>query len=229
MHPPTARLVALAAALCLLSPPAVRAGTITLISLDTGTPVAYNPDGSSAGAGPFHWAQADPPAAGYPPTLTTYCIDLDQFFRPGDAHTFAVQTDLQLAPTVGTDETAAAIHELFDRSYAGSLAGGDAGVAFQLALWELVYDGPAERSLAAGRIRSDRADAQALLDGLGGPYANHDLTGYRLAAFVSDVYQDQIGVVPVTTPVPAPPAAVLAGVGLLALVGRSRLGRASGA
>ena len=222
MYPSPIRL-AVAAALLLVAVPAARAETITLVMEDSGTRTTYSPNGgapTSVGVGTFRWSQPAPGNPAFPTAISTYCIDLDQYFQPGAAHQFTVVSDLSLAPTIGGDK-AGAVTELFDRYYLNSLTSTDNATAFQLALWDLVYDGAAERSLSAGRIQASNAQAQAMLTSLGTPYANHDLAGSQLTAFVSDVHQDQIGV----TPVPAPPAVLLAGVGLLALAGRLRLTR----
>jgi hypothetical protein len=224
MYPSPIRLAAVAAGF-LLTLANARAESITLVMEDAGTRTTYSPYGgapTSVGVGPFQWSQPLPLNANYPSAVTTYCIDLDQFFYPGTAHQFTVQSNLALAPTIGSADRAAPITELFDRYYQSSLTTTADATAFQLALWELVYDGD-ERSLGAGRIQSDNAQAQAMLNSLGTPYSNHDLAGHQLTAFVSDVHQDQIGVTPAA--VPAPPAVLLAGFGLLVLVGRARLNR----
>jgi len=223
---PNRLAVALTAALFLTAPPA-RADTISLVLQDSGTPTTYNPNGGAAvtvGAGPFNWVQATPSNASFPTSLATYCIDLDKFIQQGGTFQFAVQTDLTLAPTIGTADKAAAVTELFDRDYLNSRTSVANSTAFQIALWELVYDGASSKSLGAGRIQSDNAQAQALLDQLGTSYSNHDLAGQRLTAFTSDTSQGQIGVTPASA-VPAPPAVLLAGIGFLGLVGRFRLTR----
>ena len=225
MYPSPIRFAAVAAGF-LLTLPTVRAETVTLVMEDAGTRATYSPYGGapvSVGVGPFQWSQPLPVNANYPSAITTYCIDLDQYFYPGTAHQFTVQSNLALAPTIGSADQAAPITELFDRYYQSSLTSTDNATAFQFALWELVYDGADERSLGAGRIQANNAQAQAMLNSLGTPYSNHDLAGNRLTAFVSDVHQDQIGV----TPVPVPPAILLAGFGLLALAGRCRPNRTS--
>jgi hypothetical protein len=219
------RLSAFAAALLVLAPRA-SAEIVTLKMETNGTTVMYNPYGGpakTAGSGPFRWTQVDPPNANFPPSVLGYCIDLDQYIYLGQPHTFTVQPNLALAPTIGTDAKAVAITELYDRYYLGGLADTAGQNAFQFALWELVYDGPDERSLGAGRIQATNAQAQAMLSSLGTPYSNHDLAGSKLLALVSETYQDQLVVIPdPPAHAPAPPAAVLAGLGLLALAARAR-------
>ena len=212
-------------------------GTIGFTLNDGGTPVVYNPYGKTPAVttygGPFHWTQTQPPNTGFPEHITTYCIDLDNYIRTGESYEYITQTDLKVAPTIGNDPAkVAAITELFDRGYLNSLKNANNNAAFQLALWELVYDGATSKSLSAGRIQGDpngnptkaQIKAQSLLDSLGTPYSNHDLAGFQLVALISKTgHQDQITVIP--NGVPAPPAALLAGIGVLALIGRARLTR----
>ncbi len=209
--------------------PRASADTITLLMETNGTGVYIYPYGGLAvleGSGPFQWSQTAPLVPGFPTTVLTYCIDIEQFIKLGQAHTFTIQPHLALAPTIGTEAKAAAITELYDRYYLTGLTNTANQNAFQLALWELVYDGPDSRNLSAGRIQVTNAQAQAMLNSLGTPYSTHDLAGSKLLALVSDTKQDQLVVIPGPgKPVPAPPAVVLAGVGVLALLGRARWNR----
>lgn len=220
------RLSAVALVVFLISAPRARADTIALLMETNGTVTTYNPYGGptkTVGSGPFHWTQQAPTNANFPQTLTTYCIDLDQYIYLGNTHTFTVQPNIALSPTINGEAKAAAITELFDRYYQTGLTSTANQNAFQLALWDLVYDGPTERSLSAGRVQAPNDLAQSMLSSLGTPYSNHDLTGSKLYALVSDAYQDQIVVVPnPPAHAPAPPAALLAGIGLLALFARAR-------
>ena len=219
-------VAALAAAALLAGAPRATAETINLTLTNGGNPVTYNPYGGAAttvGAGPFHWTQSAPINANFAPAVTTYCIDLDHYISTGNTYTYTVQPDLKLAPTIGNNTAkVGAITELFDRYYTQSLASTASASAFQLALWDLLYDG-ASRSLTAGRIQGNNAQAQSMLSSLGsGGYVNHDLAGSHLVALVSaSGNQDQITVVPNPKAVPAPPGVVLAGMG----VGGLLLGR----
>lgn len=224
----------LAAALALIGlmagAPRASAETINLTLNNTGTAVTYKPYGGTAttvNGGPFHWTQTAPPNTNYATAVTTYCIDLDQHISKGSTYAFTTQSDLKLAPTVGTAAKAAAINELFDRYYNSSLTSATSAAAFQLALWELVYDGTTSKSLSAGRIQGTNGLTTSMLGSLGsGTYTNHDLAGYHLVALVSKTNQDQIMVVKDTPPpgaVPAPPGLVLAGLGFGGLLlGRLR-------
>jgi hypothetical protein len=138
------------AAFLLFAPHAARADTVTLVLQDSGTPTTYYPNGGdpvTIGAGPFHWTQAAPINPTYPDAFRTYCIDLDQYVYQGQTFTFTAQENLALAPTIGSPEKAVAVTELFDRGYLNSLTSTANGTAFQLALWDLVYDGATSRDL----------------------------------------------------------------------------------
>lgn len=210
--------------------PRAAAETINLTLNDNGNAVTYKPNGGSSttvNGGPFHWTQSTPLNTNYATAVTTYCIDLDQTVSKGGTYTYTVQPDLKLAPTIGNNTAKInAITELFDRYYNSSLTSASAATAFQLALWELVYDGASSKSLTAGRVQGSNALATSMLNSLGTAYSNHDLAGYHLVALVSGTKQDQIMVVKdPTSPsaVPAPPGLVLAGMGFgCVLLGRLR-------
>ena len=210
--------------------PQASAEVISLTLDGNGPPVTYNPNGgpsTTLNAGPFQWTQTAPLNTNFPTAVTSYCIDLDHFISKGNTYQYTAQSDLKLAPTIGNDlAKVSAINELFDRNYNSSLTSSTNSAAFQLALWELVYDGASSKSLSAGRIRANNTQAQNMLNSLGTSYSNHDLAGSHLTALVSvKGAQDQITVVPNPPPVsgvPAPPALLLAGVGVLALLGRAR-------
>lgn len=222
-----------AAVAFLVFAPRASAEVIHLTLTDGGTAVTYKPYGVAAttvGAGPFHWTQQAPLNANFGTAVTSYCIDLDHFISTGGSYTYTVQSDLKLAPTIGNDPAKiAALTEYFDRYYNTSLTSAANAAAFQLGLWELVYDWALGSSLATGRIQGTNALTQSMLSGLGTPYSNHDLAGYHLTALLSPSgNQDQLTVVanaqgPV--PVPGPPAAILALAGAGCLLAR-RLRRA---
>ncbi|MBY0459903.1 MAG: Cys-Gln thioester bond-forming surface protein [Gemmataceae bacterium] len=225
----SARLSAIVVvSLCTVSSAA--AETINLTFTSNGTPVTYNPNGGAAttvGGGVFGWKQGTPLNANFNTAVNTYCAELNQGISLNQTYTFTVERNLAAAPTVGTAAKAAAITSLFDRFYNTSLTSAANQSAFQLALWELTVDGVANYSLSQGQIRASNTTAQSWLDAVRNntAYTNRDLAGKSLVALVSATNQDQFTVVNNPTPqpaIPAPPAVILAGIGLVGLAGRAR-------
>lgn len=201
--------------------------------------------------GPFYWNQNQiPPNSNFPSPISTFCIEIDnsQPLPPIGTNTVFSVVSPAAATTINSTAKADAIAELYGRYY--NLAWSDKttfhgsvqSAAFQLALWELVYDGPSNKNLTAGNFKAPglvdgsgndyTATAQAMLNSLNGSNAfAQNLGGYELVALLApartdptkpqDMVQDQLILRP--KGVPAPPAALLAGVGVLALIGRSRL------
>src|SRR5437763_1662024 len=182
------------------------------------------------GIGPHHRDEATP------------AVGAGSQISPGTPYTFGVRSDLTTAPTIGTQAKADAILELYGTHYnpawaAAGFAGSADSVAFQLALWELVYDG-AGGSLTGGRFAVDplafpeAATAQTWVNGLTGnpgafaaAFPDSQLVALVAPADPSEAKlstptQGQLTII--AKPVPAPPAAVLAGLALVLLGGRAR-------
>ena len=213
--------------------------------------------------GPFYWTPAGiPPNASFPNPTVTFCIEIapnQDLPVKGATAEFAVVSPAAApsisAPTAGVTpaQKADAIKELYGRFYndlwnSGAFAGSPESVAFQIALWELVYDGPNAgngSSLSGGRFSVDPAvlavtagmKAQDWLanggttPGITGNTSSFDsrFANASLVALLApsgtggksqDQVQDQITLIP--KPVPAPPGVVLAGIGFLGLIGRAR-------
>lgn len=251
MQPRLSRIAvaALAVAGFLAAAPRASAELLTLqYTGNEGGSVNVKLDGTSYQAypaGPFNWTNTTD--GGTPPTLKTFCIEIDQnlpTLNPPTA-TFRV-APVPTSPTdtnVNDADQVKAIQALYGNHYDATTGGAKNGqnLAFQLALWELVYDYE-DTNLSGGRFVSQattttNSTAQTMLDGTTGAglatgLAAFNAGGYELVALIApagpgaktqDQVQDQLYVRP--NGVPAPPAALLAGVGVLALVGRSRLGR----
>jgi len=151
--------------------------------------------------------------------LRTFCADLFQNISPPNTYTFTTGPISGL-PDVGTDPTRLGlIQRLFDRHYETATDAANGG-AFQLALWELLYDGPGSLNLASGNLivtSPDTVPAVALAKTwlasleMADP---SDVVKYQLVGLYSPTAQDQIAVHP--EPIPAPAGVVL---GLVAMGG----------
>lgn len=204
---------------------------------------------TNTSTGPFYWSQNQIPMNGnFPSPIATFCIEIDQS-QPlppiGTPTVFSVVSP-SAAPTIGNDPAKlAAISELYGRYYdlawndKNTFHGSLDSAAFQLALWELVYDGTS-KDLSSGNFKAPglvgpdgdyTQTAQNMLNSLNGSNAfAQNLGGYELVALLApaitdptkaqDMVQDQIILRP--KGVPAPPAVLLAGIGALALLGRAR-------
>jgi hypothetical protein len=240
---PTMSLRIAAAVVAALLAPASRAAAETVnISLDQ-TPLSaqvsvyYNiggvPGNTTASPGPYIWAQSAPLDAGLPTTLATFCVELDQHF-PTSPAPYTVTTP---TAAVGAAD-AALISKLYAAHYnpaweARGYLGSVESAAFQLALWEIVYDGPGNLNLANGHVwqqgvnLNDKSTpgglAQSWLGGLSSVPDSAFGTTYgnsQLVWLTNSTYQDQIVIVPKPHGVPAPAGGVLAVIGGLALAGR---------
>lgn len=220
-----------------------RGGTIS-VKLD-----GQNLLGRQAGA--FYWSdETDPPNGSFPPPIATFCLEVDQNLPAppqtnptGDRlATFAAVDPTTVSSLAGkTDAIKALYGNFYDfgKNEVKVKPGENATLAnraFQVALWEIAYDGPGAPNLLGGKFAIDPASqtlapAQTLLNGLSGGLGAFNSSGYELVALLSPVpggkdslnLQDHITVRPKA--VPAPPAVLLAGIGVLALFGRARLTR----
>ena len=159
-------------------------------------------------------------------TRNTYCIDLGQYVATNTTTYAYLDTN---APSIFTGNAAidarlTAISWLFSRDGAAASSTSDNAVAagMQVALWEVITDwdpnvGRASLDLGSGAFMAGAspavlAQANAFLDnaipGLGLPA--------DVAILADGVFQDQI------TLVPTPGAALVAGTGILWMMGRRR-------
>ena len=230
---------ALVAGFLTLSPRA-SADTISGLSLTLNPSLPGNGNGVNGG-GPFTWNVNSPLNTSFGSSITTYCADAFDGIRNG---TFTASTDITTVSHI-TTANASAITNLFDRYYNSSLKSATFEAAFQLALWELIYDGvPSNPSTAfnGGTITAGSGtvttDAINLLKGkyfdgstYAGDHALANATLYGLAPSDNGTSglkpnQAQLAVIPNPVKgVPAPPAVLLAGIGVLALFGRARWNR----
>jgi len=208
--------------------------------------------------GPFYWTDNNnPPNGSFPTPTSTFCIEVaGPLPGQGSSATFGV-TSVAAAPTINSTAKASAISELYARYYqnawsSGSFTGSTDAIAFQLALWELVYDGsnPSNTTSLTDTSASSHfyvkssdfgasasatvGQAQTWLNSLNGTKSFYTaFPGQELVALYAPVdqagkdqpWQDQITIRPKGT-VPAPAGIVLAGMGFVTLLGgRLRLRR----
>ena len=214
--------------------------TLQLDDTVTGTvSVKLNGTSDNVTPGPFHWTDVnDPQNSNFTPPLSTFCLELAQGTpQVGQTFTFAVLPLEDPATTVGSVTKANDIKALYGNFFnpnwaASSFDGDNESKAFQLALWELIYETNSTKTLNSGNFSSTSSAAtraDQMLNGLSGGLAAYNAGSYEVVALVAPAPntlkptpgQDQI----ITRPkgvVPAPPGLLLAGIGALALLGRAR-------
>jgi hypothetical protein len=198
----------------------------------------------SATPGPYYWHESNPASGSlFQNPTTTFCVELTQYISTGNMYEYMVTP---LASTQGVSSTEAVlISQLWGAHYNtawnnSSFIGSSDSTAFQLALWELVYDHTNALSLTDGNFKVTSADAaatstaQAWLNGLSGVSSNSFATNFpdsQLVWLSNSTSQDQVTMIPSPPPsgVPAPPSVVLAGIGVFGILGCSRLTRRNGA
>lgn len=163
--------------------------------------------------------------------LLTYCTDLTQYVS-STTRSFTVRPvgDAPVGNAMGMDK-ARAIASLYDYAMGtqiNSTSSADMACAFQLAVWEIVSDfnwslGSGSLSLSTGNFRASQTNGSpvwstvnTLLNGLFNHTNNSSFSPNGILAITSSNYQDQL------IQVPAPGAAMLAGLGLTLLAGRRR-------
>ncbi len=243
-------VAALAATPFLAAAPRASADVITLQFLggaNTGSPLSIKLNGvsDSVGGGPFSWAQIQDPVNGsLGSPLLTFCVDLTKYINDGtqnpNVSKYTITTPITGLAAIGGNATeAAAVNKLFAQHYdtnwettpIGSFTSAqkDASKAFQLALWNILYD--TDKTLAGGTFSSTSSAATTAttwLQNLNKASTPVVLTNFELVGLTgaenkvpnTPAGQDQI-VVKHTNPVPAPPALFLAAFGLVALGGRA--------
>lgn len=200
--------------------------TFTGVSPGQGVSIRYDGNNMNTQAGVFNFLRdASLPGTlpGFAPTFQGFCIDLTESVSNG--HRYSWETySLANAPTSEAGAMGATRAQRLGRLFANQYTGlatapsqAQAYAAFQLAVWEIVHDSGLDLDHGNFKVNSapsgTEALAQSWLDNLGsGP-------GWNLIAIddVSDDCDGHQGYVLV----PAPGAAAMMGVGLLA-AGRRR-------
>ena len=197
------------------------AQTLTTTADKGGGPVTYN----GVPVGPFNFTASDTGGTGLDTNFRSFCADYFQFVTAGNGYTFSTVSASAL-PDVGGDLLKnARIQNLFDKFYE-TATDAEKGGAFQLALWELLYDGSGSSlSIGSGNFSASGSGtalgvAQGWLDNIDTPAPAQK---YQLIGLLSPTAQDQLAAVPNTpSPVPAPAGAILLVIGAAALYARRR-------
>lgn len=173
-------------------------------------------------AGVFNWTRTGGTHVGAPTgNFTSFCIELNQNISTGNSYTYNV-INLADAPNPGLPvpgvngmgaAKASDIKKLW-AAYRSSVVGATTAAAFQVAVWEIVYETTSTYSVSNGsgnfyltNAAGVVAQANTWLSSLGSLTAEANL-----AALSNDDYQDQVVAVPL-------PPAVLAGMGLMTVMG----------
>jgi MYXO-CTERM domain-containing protein len=169
-------------------------------------------------AGVMNWTNRDTGGR-----FDTFCIELTQTISAGQQRTYTLHDDLTAAPRtdgVILSDTKADKLELFWGQYRDLVVDSDTASAFQVGIWEIVYDGDGVLDIQYGSGTFSVSSHSSYQDtfGIASQWLNGlDLNGERadLMALSNAHKQDQI------TEVPTPGAAA-AGLVLLGLATRRR-------
>ncbi len=145
----------------------------------------------------YHWTRQDTPGPGVnssiPKTFNTYCVDLAQSVSAGTNYTFEVRTPAQHGYSANQTDI---LGKLWG-GFFGLIDTSTESAAFQLAVWETVFD--SDGALSTGSFKASSPSsaislAQTWLDtvkapGYSGPVA-------ELVVLHSPTAQDQITVIP---------------------------------
>jgi hypothetical protein len=211
------RLIVVAITLCL--PGLAHADVVsTFTSTSPAQDVTFSLAGTGLqdiryGVGPLNFSvdpsSTDPRFSGQ---YSSFCAELTQAVTTGQSATYSVVNPLSLASIGGNTTKLGYIQDLYNKFFdnANTEAG---GAAFQLALWEILYDTPGSLSLTSGDFTAKDGDSVALaqnwLNNLSSTPTGPNK--YDLLGLASIDSQDQIIGFPSEdpNPIPAPPAVIL--------------------
>ncbi len=145
-----------------------------------------------------------------------WCIQLDQFFNFGNSYTDYVPVP-EVSGTVAT-----LLGKLFTQAFASALLDTDHSAAFQLAIWEIVYD-PSSLNLSSGGFRVTQANGHTNTLSIAQNWLAHlgDFTNtYHLTFLQSPAHQDFVTFGRIfAKSVPEPHPLALIALAMLAMIG----------
>jgi hypothetical protein len=180
--------------------------------------------------GTFNFVLSNDGGLGLGNTLRSFCADYFQDVAVGNTYTYTPVAFTALPDIAGDSVKARKVQQLFDRFY-DSVTDARTGAAFQLALWETLYD-PTNTNLADGNFTASGpgsptgvTTAQSWLNNISDPTVPDAAKKYDLTGLVSGSFQDQIFARRIDTPnpVPAPAGVVLLLVGAAGFIARRKL------
>jgi hypothetical protein len=161
-------------------------------------------------------------------SFKSFCADYFQPVIASNTYNYSVVSAGDL-PDIGGDATKLGrVQELFNRFYNTAVAGNaDTGGAFQLALWELLYDGAGTTGLTTGNFTATGGAnvtiANNWLSTIDDPNAASPTDNLTLVGLFNATAQDQLTAVPSqVNPIPAPAGVVLVAIGGLVMAARRR-------
>lgn len=170
----------------------------------------------------FHWTRQDAPGIGVdsliPNTFDTFCVDLAQTVTPSTNHTYDVVTG---AAHGFTSQQETLLTNLWG-TYKSAVTDSTTSAAFQIAIWEIVYDTNHDVDTGPFRMSGNNAvknTAQGWLDSITAPGFVYTGPALVMRVLESDCLQDQVTFVSI--PAPSAAAAGLMGLGLAARRRRS--------
>lgn len=183
-------------------------------------------DGTPAGA--FNFVVINDGGTGLGPTFRSFCGDFFQDVAVGQNYTFTPVPFADLPDVGGNATKISKVQELYDRYYDVATTS-ESAAAFQLALWEILYD-PTTTNLSSGNFVATNPGgatsigvAQSWLNVIGDSSIPDPARRYNLTGLLSLTGQDQI--VPTTEPVPGPAGVVLLSIGAVGLIVRRVVGK----
>lgn len=173
----------------------------------------------------FHWTRQDSPGPGVdgtvPTNFTTYCVDLAQHVSANTNYTF----DAMSPAVYGFTATQTTLLENLWSAYFPSINSADTSAAFQVAIWEIVYDTGLSLTSGAFDVNTSgtvRTTAQNWLNAVSATTFVRSGPGINLVVLKSATAQDQLTNAPPLVPTPA--TAVIGAAGMFLASSRRRGG-----